>query len=541
MERINSQTILSKRRSKQRKQKLVRGLAIVLALMVIWKFFGSAVTWIRQWQSDEEYDVSAENMSVHSEKEKAPKKFSEAQITNELKRLSKKNQTYESIYNNRAKYPTVLLRSLCNNSEMLNFVAGYLTDQSVNSHDGVQARMSDEFVSEKMAQIKIWIQQIDEGEIYLNADEYEDYSSGYWDSDLITEYYDEQGIGDKINTMLRFAKDCVDDRKYQEASLIYEWIWEMEVFAEEEYVDPADLEVLVEKEIVTVDLKQLALLTLYVDYQVREPEERAEDIYLYFSHYAFHDLHIEDMFHAGRENLTETEQFWNDWISLLKTKSGDTESRLLKEAVLYREGIEGLVKMANDNYKVHPSLYLEAMNEYDKNYGYSQIEKIGENAIEKIDSKLIIRSKIALKAACASSYLNHTEKLMLFCWESFRSDSTVRNLLRLFATREMAEQYGIRAEKALASRIKGNPVTSIRNSELNQNIINNYTYNELNFYTGNFKAVKAVSKNPSGSLGWSNCFVGEGICLFLLYLFEDAVPSKAAKAVANSIGFSGLQ
>ena len=56
-------------------------------------------------------------------------------------------------------------------------VAGYLTDQSVNSHDGVQARMSDEFVSEKMAQIKIWIQQIDEGELYLNADEYEDYSS----------------------------------------------------------------------------------------------------------------------------------------------------------------------------------------------------------------------------------------------------------------------------------------------------------------------------------------------------------------------------
>ena len=32
MERINSQTILAKRRSKQRKQKLVRGLAIVLAL-----------------------------------------------------------------------------------------------------------------------------------------------------------------------------------------------------------------------------------------------------------------------------------------------------------------------------------------------------------------------------------------------------------------------------------------------------------------------------------------------------------------------------
>lgn len=41
MERINSQTILAKRRSKQRKQKIVRGLAIVLAadgdMEIFWK------------------------------------------------------------------------------------------------------------------------------------------------------------------------------------------------------------------------------------------------------------------------------------------------------------------------------------------------------------------------------------------------------------------------------------------------------------------------------------------------------------------------
>lgn len=108
---------------------------------------------------------------------------------------------------------------------------------------------------------------------------------------------------------------------------------------------------------------------------------------------------------------------------------------------------------------------------------------------------------------------------MLFCWESFRSDSTVRNLLRLFATREMAEQYGIRAEKALASRIKGNPITSIRNCELNQNIINNYTYNELNFYTGNFKAVKAVSKIQAVLWGGAIVLSGkEFACFFYTYL-----------------------
>lgn len=414
----------------------------------------------------------------------------------------------------------------------------YVKESSAVQAYPVQVRMPQEIVDEKMRQIEEWMRQIDEGELYLNADEYEDYSGGYWDSDFITEYYDNQGIGDKINTMLRFAKDCVNDRKYQEASLIYEWLWEMEVTADEEYIDPADLELLVEKGIVNADMKQLALLTLYVDYQVREPDERAENIYLYFAHYAFQSLHIEDMLHAGRENLTETERFWNDWIALLKTKSGDTESRLLKEAVLYNGGIDGLVKMAEENHKVHPSLYLDVMKEYDKSHGYSQIEKIGAEALEKIDSKLKIRSKIALKAACAASYLDHTEMMMFFCWEGFCSDSTVRNLLRLFGMKEMAEQYGVRAKEILGSRIKGNPVTTIRNYELNQNIIGSYTYNELSFYTGNFKAVKAASKNPEGSLGWSSCFVGEGICLFLLYLFEDALPSKAASSVADTIGFS---
>lgn len=87
--------------------------------------------------------------------------------------------------------------------------------------------------------------------------------------------------------MLRFAKDCVDDRKYQEASLIYEWNLGDGSVCRGRIVDPADLEVLVEKEIVTVDLKQLALLTLYVDYQVREPEERRK-IYIYI----FHIMHF---------------------------------------------------------------------------------------------------------------------------------------------------------------------------------------------------------------------------------------------------------
>lgn len=177
-------------------------------------------------------------------------------------------------------------------------------------------RMLDDFVNEKMIQIQNWKDQIDEGELYLDTEEYEDYSSGYWEADWITEYYDNQGIGDKIMSMIRFAEDCVDDRRYQEANEIYEWLWQMSVSTDSEYEDYVDLEMLEENNLIHTDMKHLALLTLYADYQVLPAKERARDIYLYFSSSAFTKLHLEEMFHVGREELEETEQFWEDWFTL---------------------------------------------------------------------------------------------------------------------------------------------------------------------------------------------------------------------------------
>ncbi len=402
----------------------------------------------------------------------------------------------------------------------------------------VQARMSQELIDEKMNQFEHWKQQVDEGELYLDTEEYEDYSSGYWDADWVTEYYDNQGIGEKIMSVIRFAKDCVDDRRYQEANIIYEWLWEMVVCTDNEYSDPLDIEMLEENKIIHTDMERLALLTLYADYHVLEPEKRAEDIYLYFSHAAFRKLHMEDMFHVGRESLENTEQFWKDWILLLKTKSGDAEGKLLKEAVLYCDGIEGLVQMAEENAAMHPSLYLAAMNEYKKAYAYAKIEEIGEKALERIDSSLVVRGEIALKAAFASSCLQHEENMMKSCWECFRSDSTDKNFLRLFGTEKMAERYGITGKEVLKNRVKGNQEYYRSNRELRKNVIGDYGYYILSFYMGDFEKVEAASVNPKGSLGWSTSFIRYGIRLMLLYLYEKPLPSKASASISAYIGFA---
>lgn len=127
--------------------------------------------------------------------------------------------------------------------EFRKIVEEYGVPSENNSLQVMQVRMSDNLVNEKMIQIQDWKDQIDEGELYLDTEEYEDYSDGYWESDWITEYYDNQEIGDKIQYMIQFAEDCVDDRCYQQANEIYEWLWEMSVFTEDEYGDPVDLEI----------------------------------------------------------------------------------------------------------------------------------------------------------------------------------------------------------------------------------------------------------------------------------------------------------
>lgn len=401
----------------------------------------------------------------------------------------------------------------------------------------LQARMSDDLVNEKMIQIRRWKNQIDEGELYLDTEEYEDYSSGYWDPDWITEYYDNQGIGDKIQYMIRFAEDCVDDRRYREANEIYEWLWEMSVSTGSEYEDSVDLEMLEENDLIHTDMKYLALLTLYADYQSLSKNERAKDMYLYFSYSTFSKLKLEEMFRVGREELEDTEQFWKDWIGLLQKENGDTAARLLKEAILYCEGIDGLYEMAKANASIHPSLYLAVMEQYEKGHLYDDMEKAGENALGKIDTDLKIRSEIALRTAFAASCLNHEEKMMQFCWESFVSDSTVKNYLRLFGSKKMAEKYGMSGKEVLRNRQKGSIESGYRNSELRRNVIGDYEYYRLLFYTGEFDRVKNISKNPKGSLGWSNSFIEDGIRLFLLYLYDRLFPSKSVRYIASHIGF----
>lgn len=403
-------------------------------------------------------------------------------------------------------------------------------------------KLPKEVVEEKMQQINEWMRQIEEGELYLEADGYEDYSNGYWASDWVWEYYDEMDIKSKLMIMIDFSNDCVNHGNYTQALEILNYLLELEIEVQNPWDNfGADLETLVDNKIISVDLQKIALQTLYVAYQLQKPNDRAEDLYLYFSsYYIFKNIHIEDMLTIGREELQGLNEFWENWIYLLEGKEGDLESRLLREAIFYYKGMDGIEEVAARNYNSHPSLSVMVLREYAKCHDYKAMEKFGIQTLKNMDISLKIRSEIALMTAFAAECLQHTEKEYRCYFEAFRSHSSIKNLFRLHVNEQLFMKYKDSVKKIILNIPRQQNLNTF-NEELAKNIVHTFVYNELCFYIGRFGYVRQNIQNPENSLGWSGTFIRTGLSLFLVYLYDKEIPTKSMNFLMERIDFREVE
>ncbi len=408
--------------------------------------------------------------------------------------------------------------------------------------------ISDEKVKEKLNEIKSGITKIQNGELCISAQGYEDYSNGYWASDWIWEYEDNEGVGRLIEDAILFAHDCMNDCRYEEAVNIFELVMNLQVFVEDECGGDSfelSFEEMVDEKLVGINLKVLALDVLYSNYQLQTANKRANILYSYFAYGYFKDIHIEDIFSIGREELRDTDMFLQSWIDFLMTQSWEIAARLLRESLIYYKGTEGLVEMARQGYKEHPSVYLAALLEYEKSHDYIKIEEVGKEALNKLPLDLKIRGEIALKTAQASYCINDYE-FMKKCWyEAFYSNSTVLNYLRLFVDKDTMKEYKDIAEKRIGKlRICDNYYRN-EASEMTENVVSKFDYKYLCFFSGKFNEVQNWCNEQKRPLGWSGSFIGDGLDLMLLYLYADVKLRKACKnlaaRVSSRIGFNELK
>lgn len=405
--------------------------------------------------------------------------------------------------------------------------------------------MPDERVQERLSDIKSKFIEIENADLCISAQGYEDYSNGYWADNWIWEYEDNEGIGSIIEDAVIFAHDCMNDCRYKEAVEIFNLVMETQISFDAESVGGASefsLEEMVDEKLAGINLKVLALDVLYSNYQLQIPDQRASVLYSYFTYPYFKDIRVEDIFSVGREELTGTNDFFESWIDFLLQQSGEIAARLLKEGILYYKGTEGLLEMARKGYKEHPSVYLAVLLEYEKNHDYEKMKDVGEEALDNIDSDLKIRGEIALKAAQASCCIGDEEFMRKCLYEAFYSNSTVPNYLRLFPGAEAILEYKESAQKKIGRLNVSGRYNNHTISETDLNNILEFEYKYLCFFSGHFDKIKNWCMEQKSPLGWSGNFIGYGVDLMLLYLYADLNLRNAGKKIAarisNEMGFN---
>lgn len=426
------------------------------------------------------------------------------------------------------------------NLVLYGMIAGYETHtQAETKAKNSSHHMSFEYVQNKLSDIEGWMDKVENEELIFEAQEkeYQEYDyDNYWSDEEEWEYYDHDKIGVRMETAMSFAQDCVNDRWYEQALVIFDKLLDIEVCVKSEWDDwSLGIEDIIEEKLAEIDLKKLALMTIYADYQVRKPRERAEDIYRYFSYACFRNISIKDMLCIGREELTGLEEFWESWISLLAGKKGDKEAELLIEAVMHVYGLEGLTNAAREYGEIHPSLYLKAIEEYDKIHGYEDILKLGAQAMKQLPLQLTIRGKIALQTAYAAECNGEEEAKYRYWYEAYRSESTEKNYLRLYSEKKCAEEYGMKTKADPCKRVASDAYMSETNQELRKNVIDNATWNCLLFFEGELDEVRSKCINPKNSLGWSGNFIRCGISLFFVYLYQGSKPTRAITEIASNL------
>ncbi|PWA07901.1 hypothetical protein DCC39_15990 [Pueribacillus theae] len=388
--------------------------------------------------------------------------------------------------------------------------------------------------------IEDWCNKVENEEIYFECRGYEEYGESYWDSDYIYDYYDSFEIGKDLSTAFQVAEDLLFQKDYKQASELYDRLCRMTfnvLDTDTEEWDELGLEDIVEKELVDLDLKQIALHLMYTKYQVTEGEERTAALYQYLTWNMCENINVEEMLTVGPEELEGIGFFMEEWISFLKNTEGDRAGKLLLEACIFQGGISRLCETAREVSARHPVLYKYACEYLINDNKEPECEKIGLEAIRVLPENLMIRAEIAELTAMAAEQLEHPD-IIKECYEAaFYADSTVNNYLRLF---ELPDYQNI-VDKA-AKYAKTLPENSIRglNHNMKQMTVNHLSMEHkkiIRFFNGEFDYVYEACKNDKTTLGWSSCFKGIAIPLFILFLDKNKKITKAGQQLINGIAY----
>lgn len=152
-----------KKRNIRRKRKRLKRLVLILLLLIIILFLLVKKEVIRGLGENDvvnEFQKQVEDILLNDDSTDeetvetvskyeyiAPRELSVAQIKEELMKLSDSYSEFKEIYDNMDAYPNDLLKALCNNPDMIDFVKGYINADTKKSGTLTEKELNEEIPS----------------------------------------------------------------------------------------------------------------------------------------------------------------------------------------------------------------------------------------------------------------------------------------------------------------------------------------------------------------------------------------------------------
>lgn len=399
--------------------------------------------------------------------------------------------------------------------------------------------------------IKDKLKKVENGEICLSGDINEEYDDWYHSNDDEFIFEDPEEIGKIIEEACKFVHECVDKELYKEGYAISEMLIGLKIMVGGEYQDysdePLGIEELELYDLSRLNYKMLVVDALYLTYCAHTLKERSDALYTLIQNAGEKDLSLEMIMQCGEE-LPELEEFLPIWTAYLGNKNSYIAQRLLDEAIELSNNSEDLLSNARIYYEQHPGLYEKYMKENRDRISSEEMLLIGKEALEQIDTKYLVRSRIAL--LMADIILNENGEVtrdVEQCWlEAFRSETRVVHYLRM-----MMECKDFSVWKEELQNINHNMLKKEKDqntycynkpTDLRENTVDIENAYLIALLNGEYKYVKDSGMNYKGALGWSSSYMKSGLAAFLMILMNTEELSEGGRTmlskVVSSIAFT---
>nr|WP_305131688.1 hypothetical protein [uncultured Acetatifactor sp.] len=417
---------------------------------------------------------------------------------------------------------------------MLLFAAGKETHICPELSKADQEAATD--FEQKRSFLRTRLERMESGELCLEGSLNPEYDDWYSSAEEEFLYSDPEGILDIIEEACRFVHQCVDCEEYQAACELTGILIGLDIMVGGEYQEytdePININDLKSYHLGNVDYRTLVIDAARAAYCASALSERADELYITLMNSGRRDITLEMILQGGRE-LPEIDAFLPLWIEHLGRMTGSSAGKLLQEALELADDGEQLLANARKYCGEHPELYEQYLTANQGKTDADSLLAVGTEALEAIEKKYLVRSRIALLTSRTALEQDRPE-LAETCWlEAFRSDTRVVNYLRL-----LMECRDFSNVREAAAQIYRETCSQLRKDSYFLPVAGGGRENQVNptqayllaFLGGEFDYVRERAMNATNSLGWSASFMKCGLAAFLLLLTEDgSLPQDAAQ------------